>query len=174
MKPEAKFSQSTSARVACNPNSDLFSICPVSEPKDRPNYRRPTYLDLVNTDRSIDKRRELKEYISSFCSIGQNWDGYNAIPPKEVTIWQAINFIKILKPSIINLINKEDVWITPYGTIEIDISKDNNLVSVEIGATKIGFFTKFIANENLELDGDIFNDFKIPELLNRAFEVLIP
>jgi hypothetical protein len=127
----------------------------------------------ITTPISLDQSREFKEVISSFAHLEEDWDGYGASVPRTQTIRQAQKLIDLLPKKVFTLLHVDDIWITPYGTIEMDFKKRGNLVSVEIGATKVGFFTKFVSGINLKSEGEKFLNSEIPNNLSEAITQLI-
>ncbi len=88
-------------------------------------------------------------FINTFYKILDNWDGYGAKAPNQNAINNAISFIKLLPSGYQKLLNVDEVNITPYGTIVLEwYSENNNFVSIEIGNSKIGFFSETPDGEN--------------------------
>jgi hypothetical protein len=109
---------------------------------------------------------DIIEKIKSFHSLNRNWDGYDATNPDIVVINNSIAFINSLPETVVSDINKDNLIPTPYGTVVIDFSKDKELVSVEIGEKKIGFFSEFEDGSDMKMEGVLFNQDKLPfELL---------
>lgn len=66
------------------------------------------------------------------------------------------------------------VTISPYGTTVIDLNVNRGLISIEIGKTKIGFFTDYEDGINEESDGIVVTDFtSIPEKLVKHFGLIL-
>ena len=88
-------------------------------------------------------------YLNQFRKVQNNWDGYGAKAPNENAISNAMNFLKLLPPSYQKMLNLDEVNITPYGTVVMEWYKDeSHFVSIEIGYTKIGFFSETPDGEN--------------------------
>jgi len=95
-----------------------------------------TYYDPVDTVLSTD----LMSRLNYFNSFKDNWDGNSAVSLSEDTIFNSTEFLKMLPNKYIRGLNKEDISITPYGTIVIDWRNGDNLISVEIGQESVGLF----------------------------------
>ena len=57
----------------------------------------------------------------------------------------------------------EDIQVMPYGTIVMDISVPKGIVSVEIGASMLGYFTDFEDGENYGTEGVPFSEKVLPK-----------
>lgn len=108
-----------------------------------------------------------RKTLDAFDELCPGWDGDNAIAPISLVINNAKKFIFCLSNYGYQV--PTDIEPTPYGSIVMDFDVDRGLVSVEIGMTKIGWFTDFedghnYASEGLECD---FNT--IPQSLESLF-----
>ena len=114
--------------------------------------------------------------INLFGKLAENWDGHGASAPNHKTLVNARKFImeSIAKEDVLlETLEPDNITPTPYGTIVFDWEVDKNIVSVEIGDTKIGFFTDFGNNgNNIISEGEVFNGRKLPENLKQAFRIL--
>lgn len=113
----------------------------------------------------------LTQRLSEIISLNENWDGYNAIVPDIASYSTAIDFIKKLSSKFLSYLQDDDIVPTPYGSIVLDFTKGDNVVSVEIAENKIGFFTDFQNTKNSESDGDILGE-RIPDSLLYALKSL--
>ena len=69
-----------------------------------------------------------------------NWDGHNAMPPKQLVVVNARKFLQLLDNEDI-YVDEEDVYPTTYGTIVVDIvNDDEDYISIEIGLEEIGWY----------------------------------
>jgi predicted enzyme involved in methoxymalonyl-ACP biosynthesis len=114
--------------------------------------------------------------VSEFESLQENWDGHNAKPISKKVIFNANMFLKRLPGYYSDKLNIEDIVPTPYGTIVIDwYNEDEELLSMEIGKTKIGYFTEFHHNDNALSKGIDFEDnYSIPNELINVLRSLYP
>lgn len=85
----------------------------------------------------------VKNKISAFLMLEENWDGYGATRLSECVAKNAFKFLDAARSCGYCPSTDDDVTLTPYGTIVIDYSSEAGLVSVEIGLKKIGYFTDF-------------------------------
>lgn len=99
-----------------------------------------TYFAPIKTNPLLD----IQNKIFSFKTLPDNWDGMGAIAPNASTINNSISFLYSLPESTYESLNQDNIVATPYGTIVLDIERNSNLVSVEVGETKVGFFTDFV------------------------------
>lgn len=87
--------------------------------------------------------KDLINYINNFKNVKDNWDGMGAITPSVDTITNTISFLKLLPIHFQKILNTDDIEITPYGTIVLEWKNTAKyLISVELGKTKIGYFSK--------------------------------
>ena len=92
------------------------------------------------------------------------------VPAKDIA-YNASYFLEAMEHSNVPCPEQGDVMPSPFGTIVIDIKTSRGLISMEIGHTKVGFFTDFEDGINEESDG-ISTDFHtVPrQLLNLLLE----
>lgn len=110
----------------------------------------------------------VKNRITEIGILKDNWDGYGASKPIDKVINNSFRFIDAIFKNDFKLINQDDITPTPYGTISFDFISEKGLVSVEIGVSKLGFFTDFLTDDNVyynEIDTDFCS---IPDALNKA------
>jgi hypothetical protein len=106
----------------------------------------------------------LEEEITSFAALKENWDGYGAVAPHERVISNAVKFVNTLPENLFKSVDAETTP-TPYGTIVIDFRVGKELVSIEVGKSQIGFFSKFNDGNDLLLNGVEFDNNKLPHSL---------
>lgn len=88
-------------------------------------------------------------FLNQIQRIQENWDGYGAKAPVQATIENAIRLLKYLPNEYQKMLNTDELSITPYGTVTMDWAKnENSYISIEIGSTKIGFFSKTLDKSN--------------------------
>ena len=119
-------------------------------------------LDIKDLDEKVFDR------IIEFVKLKDNWDGYGAIPIKDLTLVSLVKYLRnvfsddsFYKPDV------EDIYPTPYGSIVIDFETERGLVSSEIGNSDFGFFTDYSGSDNYGVEG-FTNDFDkqpIPECI---------
>lgn len=115
------------------------------------------------------------ERIALISRVKDNWDGYGASAISGIVTMNAKKFVSVLYNNGFT-IDGEDISATPYGSIEIDIHKNNDLISIEIGKESIGWFT-VINNEHIKEytshDKGVHTDFNsIPAKLKEALQHL--
>ena len=101
--------------------------------------------------------------IESFRGINDNWDGEAAVAPTNKVIGNALSFVSLLEKDNLAFPAVEDIQVMPYGTIVMDISVPKGIVSVEIGASMLGYFTDFEDGENYGTEGVPFSEKVLPK-----------
>lgn len=104
--------------------------------------------------------------------LEDGWDGYGAVALKPKTIRNAINFVKLIPDKLTFLLDTDSIVPTSYGTIVFDFEQNDNLISVEIGADLIGYFTEQSTKENFTEPGIEFNERTLPKNLEKSFRSL--
>jgi hypothetical protein len=126
------------------------------------------FVTPIKTDPSV----EIIKKISSFSYLSNNWDGHGAISLSSNVLNNAIRFISSLPETVLSEVSANSIVPTPYGSIVFDFERGEDLVSVEIGERKIGFFSEFQMSENNSLEGVSFNQENLPIELQKAFNKL--
>lgn len=93
----------------------------------------------------------------------KDWFAYpndeNRISANVLTL--AYAFIETLYPSMIEQLELEDVYTTDYGTIIFDWEKnEDNIFSLEVGATQIGYFIEVDGVDIKQVDATDFMESK--------------
>lgn len=112
----------------------------------------------------------IKSRMDKIRQLQFDWDGYGGLPVRQRVIINTYNFLNILPNERVLALEPENIVPTPYGTIELDWEKNERLLSIEIGLSKIGFFSKFPDHSNPFSDGFLFNGTKISLDLVQAFD----
>jgi hypothetical protein len=100
-------------------------------------------------------------------SMPISWDGKEVCFVDVSVIYNVKDFLDQIDNIFMDYLDEENILPTPYGTITLDFEKNNDVISVEIGESKIAFFTDFENKANSKLDGTYFNH-KIPVELKNA------
>lgn len=109
--------------------------------------------------------------LSSFKKIGQNWDGYQAKSPEEITVDNAAYFVKLLPTPYQKALYSDELGLTPYGTVTLEWkAKGENFISVEIGRSKIGYLSETEDGENPFKESIDFDNRQIPEDILQVFK----
>jgi hypothetical protein len=119
----------------------------------------------------FDVRKDVLGRISNIQQLQNNWDGNGAIVPHESTLMNSRNFVRVLPSAVIEELDKDNVVPTPYGTVVLDWERNGDLVSVEIGESKLGFFSESRGKESLKISEANFNANALPSELNSAFQI---
>lgn len=123
-----------------------------------------TFYDPIDGVLSMDILAKVK----SFEKLEDNWDNYGAMPPSELALNNCISFFKYLPNKYFRNLNKDDISLTPYGTIILDWSEEGKNISIEIGDNSVGFFSEF-DNEKISSEGINFNKDEISTELGKVF-----
>jgi hypothetical protein len=151
-----------------------YSHSPINGNKPSMGLKNTLNINLrISPTVGRDLAEHLKSRISKINKLGDNWDGYGAIRPNKKTINQANAFLSGLHLSILQYLNEEDISPTPYGTIVMDFYRGNNRLSIEFGESKIGFFSEFVNNQNVESEGVKFDRTKLPNELQKAIDLFL-
>lgn len=121
----------------------------------------------------LDPKADILDKLNFIVNLEENWDGYGGSQVELSSYINSCTFIDLLPDSILALIKKDDVTLTPYGTIVIDISNNDNLVSIEIGKTKLGYFSEFSDKSNPSAEQLSFDNKYIPDELLIALYKLV-
>ena len=89
--------------------------------------------------------------LNTIESLKHGWDGYSAVVPDFNVVNNARKFIDCL--SRYRYTAPTAIEPTPYGSVVMDFEDNRGLVSVEIGRSKIGWFTDFMDGHNYASDG---------------------
>lgn len=111
--------------------------------------------------------------IHEISMLPNNWDGYNSSNVDKIVCDNASYFIQIIDDKIISTLSSDDITPTPYGTITFDFINDRSMVSVEVGNSKIGFFSSFSEVKDTVFDVEQAKKHGIPSELKKAFEMLL-
>lgn len=116
---------------------------------------------------------QLKGRITAISTLRDNWDGYGAIRPNNETIHQATVFLARLNLATLQYLSADDISPTPYGTIVMDFYRSRNRLSIEVGESKIGFFSDFVNNQYVESNGVNYDKTKLPDELQTAIDLFL-
>ena len=113
---------------------------------------------------------DIENKLDDIANLEQGWDGYHASAIDGVVVRNAHSFIASMISEGFEAVLADDVYPTPYGTIVVEYTNDNGLVSMEISATQVGYFTDYPGCGNYGSRGSN-TDFKsIPDELKRQLQ----
>ncbi len=84
----------------------------------------------------------------------------------------SIRFLEELDEKTRNRVQRWHMSAMEHGTVVINIERGRDLVSVELGMTKMGFYTKFKDGFNQEVPGEPYGDRIITKNLNIALDYI--
>lgn len=111
-----------------------------------PFFKKPDYancVDFLKEQIASAAFPSVKNQICLLSCLEDNWDGYGAAKLSDEVVKNTYKFVDAAKWLGYCPLTADDVFATPYGTIVLEYKSDAGMVSVEIGRTKIGFFTDF-------------------------------
>ncbi|MFN0034731.1 MAG: hypothetical protein ACKVUS_06685 [Saprospiraceae bacterium] len=139
---------------------------------------RPISKYALDHSSKMVKVRAITNRIEAIHRLQNNWDGYGAITPTHKVFQNTYLFLNLLPIDISLTLLPDNISPTPYGTLQLDWQKNNALLSVEIGTSKIAFFSEFPDQSNPRSDGYLFNGTKIAldlvQAINRFFAIGSP
>lgn len=117
----------------------IINLMDLYQNKTSKNPLNDNYLDLIR-------------YIESLSRLKPGWMGEGSVPVTD----DVVNNTKILLDHLeYNVLNYENLSAHPsaYGTIILDIDKEEKEFSIEIGATRISYYIdmggRFVEEDNL-------------------------
>lgn len=118
------------------------------------------------------KKSKWRDRLSKIMSIplDRNNEYFSSVDASVVS--NVRDFLNQIDEDLLEYLDMEDILPTPYGTITLDFEKNNDTISIEIGESKIAFFTDFENKENIKLDGVNYRNSMIPPELRKAFSCL--
>ena len=108
--------------------------------------------------------------IDKFRNISNTqWEQSGYDSPEDSTFDNVKDFLCTLPEKYLFNLSPENIEPTPYGTLVLDFTNNEKVVSIEIGKSKIGYYTKNIDlkpnPEGINLDAE-----NIPNEILDAFE----
>lgn len=108
---------------------------------------------------------DIKGRLEKIARLHNNWDGYGAASVSRQVVKNATTFLRTLQKGGLKLPASDDIYVTPYGSVVIELFNNYGLVSLEIGDHQVGYFTDYRGRSNWGSEG-IETDFKsVPEVL---------
>lgn len=112
--------------------------------------------------------------VDALQKLEHNWDGNGADVPNGQTFFNVLRFLHRMPVDVLEQLNEEDIKLTPYGTVVLDFQNQNkDLISVEIGDTKIGYFTDFKSGKNFRSSGIQIGINDIPKEIIPVFNIFM-
>lgn len=110
------------------------------------------FSGLINNEKSDFLKKQILDF---FHSADEN------IKISADVLTQCYSFIDNLYPSVLEQLEIDDVYSTPYGTVVFDWEKDvDNVFSLEIGAKELGYFIEVNGTDQKQIDSLILDDSK--------------
>jgi hypothetical protein len=89
--------------------------------------------------------------VAMLIQLKNNWDGYGAIPPNELTNKQVKNFLPQFPERLLQYTTTDDMYATPHGTVVLEFQKEENELIIEFGEYEYGFFTDLKHGKNVKI-----------------------
>lgn len=115
----------------------------------------------IQTDEVIEETSPYtltKAFVKNLATLPKDLPGADFEVPSRQISDNAIKFLDAMEVAGLNCPEEGNVMPSVFGTIVIDVITERGLVSMEIGRTKVGFFTDFEDGINEESDG-LLTDF---------------
>lgn len=107
----------------------------------------------------------IKSFVKNLTTLPKDLPGLDfVVPSKEITD-NTLHFLNAMEDAGLPCPEMGSVMPSVFGTFVIDAMVERGLVSIEIGRTKVGFFTDYEDGINEESDGIVTNFETIPEVL---------
>lgn len=122
-------------------------------------------LDEIEEISTVKLSSDIAAKLNDISKLPEGWDGYGASAVSGKVVGNTIHFLNSMQQAGVDIKSPDDIYPTPYGTIVVEYNNERGLVSMEIGATQVGFFTDYPGCGNFGSRG-IDTDFEsIPEEL---------
>lgn len=130
------------------------------------------WYDTIKDIKHLSEKSKWRDRLSKIMSIplDRNNEYFSSVDASVVS--NVRDFLNQIDEDLLEYLDMEDILPTPYGTITLDFEKNNDTISIEIGESKIAFFTDFENKENIKLDGVNYRNNMIPPELRKAFSCL--
>ncbi len=156
-------------------SSGSHALPPVMENLVQDQYdskKEELLLDLSPISFEINPIRIVLDYLMPLFELGENWDGAGALKPSRKAFINTFRFLIQVPKYYVELLDQDSFTPTPYGTVVIDWfnEKENSNLSIEIGASKIGFFVEKSGEFTSFSEGLKFNDYDVPNEIVAAFK----
>lgn len=123
-------------------------------------HTQPAVIDLKKIQLSVSS--SVLQRLAEIASLRDNWDGYSAVALDKTAIENVRKVFKMLPDYAKTALHFEDIVPSPYGTINLEWSKNNYFVSLEIGNKEIAFFSELPDNTKPFGDNIPFDSAKLP------------
>lgn len=128
---------------------------------DTKQVQDPIIQDGDITNEGSPFLRMLK-FVKNLSTLPDNMDGLDFVVPSEKVADNTAKFLEAMERAGLTCPEMGDVMPSVFGTIIIDYQVERGLVSLEIGRTKVGFFTNYEDGINEESDGIITDFTSVP------------
>lgn len=110
------------------------------------------FTGIVINEKSDFLKRQILDFFNS---------SDNSIKISGDVLSQCYSFIDNLYPSVLEQLELDDVYSTPYGTVVFDWEKDvDNAFSLEIGSKELGYFIEVNGIDDKQVDSLILDESK--------------
>lgn len=107
----------------------------------------------------------VKAFVKNLTTLPKDLPGADFEVPSHQIAENAVKFLRAMESAGLDCPEEGNVMPTVFGTIVIDVQTERGLVSMEIGRTKVGFFTDYKDGINEESDGLLTGFESIPSQL---------
>lgn len=92
-------------------------------------------------DRAL--RAALHACVHTYTHLNDGWDGYNAHSMSAAVISNATELINNLPFDVVDILDIDNIFPTPNGTITIEHEFDDGYIVIDIGQSKILYYCKY-------------------------------
>ena len=155
----------------------LFATIPVKwellAPVDYPGQTTQQSPDYYPTSVHGHHVGLLCKHVHGFAALGDDWDGYGAVPPSAEAIGNVMDLLNALPGEWAMQLHQDDLTPSPYGTITLEWAREQDYVSVEVGDTSWAF-TAEIGGELRSNPNETYPNELLRQRVEEALAILYP
>jgi hypothetical protein len=138
--------------------------------------------DVLNIEKLLDKHTKsfitfdtqnqfpFSSRINDLKKLEGNWDNYGGYSPNGEIVNKVEDFLKVLPKKYAALLDDDDIFPNPHGTVTIEWRKNNSVVSIEFGLSTSSFYS--IVNNQTDSEEHLESILSSNKLVN-AFNKII-
>lgn len=104
-------------------------------------YKYTTTLDLPDIQ-FFNTLSPINIHLNDLAKLQSNWDGYGAMAPSPDILEKVRLFLKNIPSQLLSILDVNDIYPNPNGTITIEWHHSENLASLEFGINTANYFTR--------------------------------
>lgn len=116
---------------------------------------------------------KLRERITAFENLVDNWDGYGAAELSNQAVNNALSLLRLINYESLVYLHEDDIIPSTYGTISLEwFNNRRDNVCIEIGDSEIAFFYDVEGIKGGSENNQAFTPNEIPSEARRAIDRL--